>query len=885
MTLRSSSSRQTTAALADVAAGAWLKWHTVNEHSTKPTALAGSRDIYRYAGWEYQPQERLLLVEGRPTRLGGRALDLLRALIEHGGRVAAKDELLAAAWPGLVVEENNLSVQIAALRKVLGAGAIATVAGVGYRLVAEPLEPERAPPGNRLPARPVAPRLFGRNEDLQRLQDLVGSDQLVSIVGAGGVGKTSLALNLLDRNTTTWADGRHWIDLAPLSAGAAVLPLLAKSMGISLQDFALAPDDFLPSLAGLNALIVLDNCEHVLDAVGALVTAAFQQAPGIRWLVTTQEPLRLVGETVYRLEPLRLPPRGTHLPAALDCGAIELLRARANDADRHFDVDAGNLEAAIELCHQLDGLPLAIEMAAARVGSLGLSSVLTQIDQRLRLRAGARDVPSRHRTLLQTFEWSYGLLTEVEQRVFRRLEPFLDGFTIAMAYDVCRLPADGDPNWLDKWRFHELVAVLVDKSLVHRSPDVPGRFHLLASARDYARVQLELNEELAAVCARFVWTVVGSFRNTHRDIDNMPDYEWATRYLPERHNLRAALVLALAMNDGQQLAVLVTALAQMDIFAQIQAEVVQLNIPMTLLEQAPREDRGWALLELGWAHYLDGSREAGTDFVSRALEDFEAVGDHAGRHRALMRLIRLFEGRPGLHAQAQAFRVRLLNIDERQVPPRSRLNAAITLGVESGVADVVERLQQLYGVALRSGFEIQAAMCCTNITDGLLRQGRYDEVVSVARILTANVDPNVRSTALIRHNEALALVRLGRVREAEWAARAVLRARPSLAHMIVDIFALAAMTQGRYVDASLMAGYAARVKRARDHHSDPTETAAIAETLQCLTSEFGEKRLNELMAAGAAMQTVEILAITFSEKNDISDSKLLMSVSGASRAS
>ena len=821
-----------------------------------PTQLLA--DVHTFSGWELRPHERVLLVHGEPVRIGSRAFDLLLALIELQGRVVGKTELLDRVWPGLVVEENNLSVQIATLRKLLGAQAIVTAPGRGYRLAAVAADTSTPVLPASLPV-VEGPALFGRAADVTALRALVGVAPLVTIVGTGGVGKTSLARSVLSGSSAVWRDGLHWIDLSPLQRGSPFMPLVAKALGIALDGFMAAPEDCAAPMSRLQALIAVDNCEHMLDEVARFIATALRLAPGVRWLATSQEPLHLQGEAIYRLEPLDLPSANSALGEALEGGALGMFAERARAADRHFEVTTGNLATAVEICRKLDGLPLALEMAAARVVTLGLQGVADQIGERLRLRAGARDVPSRQNTLLQTFEWSYGLLTPIEQCVFRRLEPFMGGFDMATARTVCRGP-DGDA--IDEWQVMDALSALVDKSLVHRHTDGSERFHLLESARDYARMQLNAAHEVEAGRRRHAQVVAEAFAPAAADFQRMRDAQWSARYLPERHNARAALTWAIDAREPIVLARLVAALALLDTHAQAQAEVVQCGVPLDVLAAAPRDERAQAYLGLGWAHSLDGHREVGAELVALALADFEAVGDVAGTYLALVRLIRLCESRPSQLEQARHLAERLHRIADGELPLRIWLTGTITSGFQHA-GRTIARLEELHAVAQRAGFDALAAVCRTHITDELLIQGRFDEAAETAQALLQAHESHPRTHALMCHNLALALVQLGRVDAARSAMHAMLRALPSAAHMVVDLAALLAAREGKHVEAALMAGYSARIKRDRGLSSDPAEAGVVAETQRRMAEALGPERLAELTRTGATLSPADAVAMAF----------------------
>ena len=543
----------------------------------------------RFADWEIRPRERLLIVGGETARIGSRAFDVLLALVQRAGRVVAKAELLDAAWPGLVVEENNLSVQISTLRKVLGPSAIVNVASRGYKLASMAATTDTANAASlSQPAVSSSHALVGRDADLATLQAELGQAPLLSLVGTGGVGKTAMARALVATSTQRWRDGQHWIDLAGVPPGVPLLNLVARALGVLPDEVGLASGDVLRSLAQLQALIVLDNCEHLLDPVTACLAPLLRAATGLCWLVTSQEPLRLAGEVVYRIAPLEVAASGAPLETAQACGAVALFARRARAADHAFVLDAGNVETVLDLCRALDGLPLALEMAAARVPALGLRGVRDQLRQRLTLRSAHRDAPQRHQTLRDTFAWSYGLLTPCEQQLFRRLQPFQGGFTtlsvqaLAGPLDVRTGSAALDGDSIDT------LETLIDKSLVQRMlGDAIGltqRYKLFESARDFAALQLAQAGETDAACMRHAQVVADIFDSAWAELLRASDADWLGRYLPERDNARAALSWACGSEQPALLARLVTACALLDRVAQTEAEAFEAEVLLTPTE-------------------------------------------------------------------------------------------------------------------------------------------------------------------------------------------------------------------------------------------------------------------------------------------------------------
>jgi predicted ATPase/DNA-binding winged helix-turn-helix (wHTH) protein len=817
-------------------------------------------DPIRFHAWEIRPAERLLLVDGRPTTVGSRAFDLLCVLAARAGQVVTKGELLEAAWPGLVVEENNVSVQVAALRKVLGPGAITTVSGIGYILGDTPVEAAApAAPAPRV-ALPVEDQLVGRTQELATLREWCRERPLVTIVGTGGVGKTSLARAVVALVAAQDACPIHWVDLTPVRDEVQFLAALGKVLGIDAGGYAQARGQLLRALGTLEAVVALDNCEQVLPEVAGFVTEARVAAPAVRWLATSQAPLHVAHETVYRLTPLEVPQVGVSAIQAAESGAMALLVRRVVALDPAFALNEAALATAVDLCRQLDGLPLAIEMAAARVATLGLDEVHRQLGQRLRMLKSVRGTLARHHTLRSMFDWSHELLSPLERKMFRRLHPFEGGFTVALMVRVACDP-DEVPAPLDEWQAIDLLDALVDKSFVQRSADSPGRFFLLENARNYAALQLAEAGEAASVRRRHAHVLASWFDSAQVDAGRMSDADWSARYVPERHNVRAGLDWACTALEPDVLASLTAALAQIDAFAHLGAEVLLFDLPLHVLGDAMPSLRAAACLGLGWAHYADGNREVATELAQRALADFSAIGDTDGAYRALAQLVRVYETRPGMQAQARECRARLQAMDDREVPLRSRLLAAIRLA--SAGEESLARLHSLHDMARHAGFDTLAAICRAHLTDRLLIDRRFAEAAELAARYIAAGETLPRARALILNNLAQALIELGRFADAHEAARAALTALPSLVAMVIDVFACAALKQGRLADAAVLHGFGNRQRIDRDQAPDLAEAATIANTRAQLKAVFSAARLAELCSIGAALSSAEALALAF----------------------
>jgi predicted ATPase/DNA-binding winged helix-turn-helix (wHTH) protein len=506
----------------------------------------------RFGRFQLQARERRLLIDGRATRLGARAFDLLLALAERPGRLVDKATLIELVWPGLVVQENNLAAQMSALRKLLGEEVIATIPGRGYRFVAR-LEGSAAPQAEpsaacgptlrtNLPA--DLPLLLGRSDDLAELGALIDRHRLVSVIGAGGVGKSLLTQHVLAARRAAYAHGVCWIELGGLIDASALPGAVAAALGVhGGHGEALAA--LVSAVSSLTMLIALDNAEHLLADVATLCGALHDAAPGLRLVVTSQAPLRLATEQVFRIEPLAVPDLASTAADALRFGAVALFAERARAIDRRFQVSDVNAAAVIDTCRAVDGLPLAIELAAARAPLLGLPRLLASMQDRFALLTQSRNrsAPERQRTLRAALEWSCELLAPREQQVFRRLGIVAGSASLTLIQQVLVEPEGGE---FDAWAVLDALDTLVDRSLVAVS--IPGaddeaRYRLLETPRAYALERLEEAGEREALQRRHALAVAAMFDaaydeyfSGHTGVD-----EWLQRLERDLDNARDAL--------------------------------------------------------------------------------------------------------------------------------------------------------------------------------------------------------------------------------------------------------------------------------------------------------------------------------------------------------
>jgi predicted ATPase/DNA-binding winged helix-turn-helix (wHTH) protein len=515
-------------------------------------------ELIRVGPFELHPSERLLRAGGKRVELGARAFDLLLVLVENAGRLVTKSALLDRVWPGLVVEENNLPTQIASLRRALGAQAIRTVPGFGYRLELEvssnspdetpaPAPPRRNPELPRLAVsrHPWPDRLgplLGRNDDVRNVQQALMRSCLVTIVGIAGVGKTRLAQEILVHEAGKPATVA-WVSLAPLDDVRQVPAAIALSLGLSLPEDV---DGFVAlsqALEDVSVLLILDCAERLAEGLAKPIAELVSRTQDARVLVTSQVPLGIAGEVVYRLSSLPVPEPGTPHEDAAAYAAVALFAERAAAADRQFKLSAGNTALVVEICRQLDGIPLALELAAARVPALGTATLLERLDDRFRLlRLAGQPSDPRHGTLHAAFEWSYNLLTPSEQRVLNRLGAFAGSFSLNAA---AACVAD---ETIDTTAAIDLLGRLVDRSLVTVLALDPPRYTLLETARHFALAQLAANAQLEAARGRMAATMRDLLDRAYQEYWSLDEALWLDHYKPELANVRAALDWAMG-ND------------------------------------------------------------------------------------------------------------------------------------------------------------------------------------------------------------------------------------------------------------------------------------------------------------------------------------------------
>jgi len=841
----------------------------------------------RFGRFELQSQERRLLVDGKASALGARALDLLQALAERPGRLVGKRALMELVWPGLVVQDNNLAAQMSALRKVVGGDVIATIPGRGYRFVARiESAPSAGPSGATPPAAPASaplrtnlpaewPALLGRADDLAELGTLLDAHRLVSIVGAGGIGKSLLAQHLLLARRQAYPQGVCWVELATVEA-AALPGSVASALGVHV-----GPGEPLAALIGalapLTMLLAFDSAEHLLDDVARLCQTLHDAAPGLRFVVTSQAPLKLASERVFRIGPLAVPEPATHAAEARAFGAVALFVDRAQAVDARFALTDGNAPLVAEVCRALDGLPLAIELAAARTPMLGLQRLLASMQDRLQLLTASRNraAPARQRTLRAALEWSHDALDARDQVVFRRLGVVAGSGSLDF---IQRVVADADDGGtLDRWAVLDALDTLVDRSLlavigVHDNE--PPRYRLLESSRAYALERLDAAGERAALQRRHALALAALFDAAYDDYFSARcgADDWMRRMGADLDNARDALACARGAGDAAlELTLAATLLRALPPSLHPERSALADACEARLVEAsvaAPLQCRAWIEMSCAWSNTQKARSHAAAQralALARALEP----GDRFALYHALC-LSAGAMAKVSDPAQALAPLAEARALEDPAWPAQRVIWGAqaeqFVAHARGDGAGALVQARRLVELDLQRGKD--ASIGLGNLVDAELAAGHAPAAARTGAALVASLQGT-------RHEFTLALARLNLcaahlATDDPAAARPVAQALWPQAlffewpHYAACYLALLAALEERPRAAARLLGYVDAVYAARHEERGSTnEDAAIARAAALAVAALGEPAAARLRADGALLRAAEVAALAF----------------------
>jgi non-specific serine/threonine protein kinase len=703
---------------------------------------------------------RALYADGQLVPLGSRAFELLAAIVEAGGGAVGKDELMRRAWAGLVVEEANLHVQVSALRKLLGADAIATVQSLGYRWAWPAAPADATASRDNLPADRTS--FFGRTALLQDAHAALGRCRLLSLIGIGGTGKTRLALVLGRQLLEQLADGVWWVDLAPLDRSDQVPAAVARTLGVTLQDEGDAAEQLGRALRARQLVLILDNCEHLLAEVARLAHAWLNAVPGLKVIATSREALATEGEWVLPVGPLGLPGPTASDDEIAASESVQLLVDRAVRVAPSMGLAPADALTLAEICRRVDGIPLAIEIAAAQLRTVSPSQLLTLLQERFRLLANLAHSLPRQRMMQTVIEWSFDHLQGQEQELLLGLALCSGGCELDTARALMGPETPAAALTAALGRLAEQALMTVQPGAGH------PRYVLLETVSQFALDRMGAQSLAATLRARFVAHFL-AMAEAHDDEILRQGRGAATldRIDRERGNLLRALQFctlsgdASAVTHGLQLA---GALRHYWVArSQIRTglEVTQSALQRAGPAYAP--DRALLLALVSEAQLLGelGRTEEAVQAMGRVVAVARATGDRAHE------------------ASALGFRAALLDLlkrfDEAAADHEAARRVAEALGDERLVADVLSRqanhassrgrydeaaalLEQALPLRRRLAHGYRLAVTLINSGAVSTRRGRWCEArayLGEAALLLEAVGSDALDAALVHHAAAL----------------------------------------------------------------------------------------------------------------------------------
>ncbi len=601
-----------------------------------------------FGPFRLSPKARLLEKDGVPLHIGGRALDILILLAERPGEIVDKRALIKQVWSDVNVDEGSLRFHVTALRKALGGGAagarhIVNVPGRGYCFAAPLVAPDGPPPapssGSVSPVRslPAPPsKMVGRIDAIDKIATELWQHRFVTIVGPGGIGKTSVAVSVGHRQFDALGGQVFFVDFGALRDARLLVGSIASALGLTV-----GADDLLSgllnSLRGQRILLIFDSCEHILDALAPLAERLNQELPELQILATSRESFRAEGERVFRLFPLDCPPQsdGMRIADVLAYPAAQLFieRIAASLSEFHLNDDQAPLIA--DICRRLDGIPLAIELAAGRVNAYGIAGTASLLNTRFSLLwRGRRTAIPRHQTLGAALGWSYDLLSTTESAALRRLSVFVGLFTLEAALAVACHEELAEASAV------EVIADLLSKSLINAiSGERSPKYRLLDTTRAYALNKLDEAAESETFARRHAEYFLDLFERAESECEVNPVAEWLATYAPQIDNVRAALDWASSANGDKALSIVLTIalvplLIRLSLFGECRERC---ELAIAALDEAGDERMRMQLLAaLGWSlMYGEGRARGAGPVLATTLQLADRLNDKDHRLRAL----------------------------------------------------------------------------------------------------------------------------------------------------------------------------------------------------------------------------------------------------------
>lgn len=683
--------------------------------------------ILRFGGFELRPKREQLLHRGTPVNLGSRAIAILTLLAEGAGTLMSDEEINDHVWPNLFVQENNLRVHMASIRRALRTDEaneveITNVPGRGYRLNADVTvetlgSPDPTPDILLKPLQLPLPvnRLIGRLDCVAQIVESLDRNRLVTVVGPGGIGKTSVALAALGQTPESTAT--CFVDLSNCTSVEHVTTAAAAALQSPMGSDA-KPAELIERIRDAELILLLDNCEHLVDIIARIAEVVIQSCPRVKLLVTSREPLRIPGEVQCHIRPLAVPGMGDKAETIAASPAAILFVERAQASAGMFAITEDNARQIGNICRSLDGLPLALELAAAAVPLIGIDALSSGLTKRLSLLAFGRRTLARHASLNAMLDWSYELLSEAERAVLSSLSCFRSSFDLTAAVEVASVDDGGEDE------SERAVLQLAAKSLLVLEPAPQGMaLRLLETTKEYARRKLEASGRAAAIARRHAEWVHALLKRAEDDWLQLERGAWWERYGPAIDDVRAALVWSLGEGGDQRLGVSLT------------------------LASTP--------LWIGLSQFAEYNR-----WLEQALATLESLGEAGGAEEIQLLIglcVLLFNAdRPGEKFVQAATKV--LRIGEEIGDPLARATGLWLLSGQRGIMgdypgslDLAQHMVDPHATALNADH-----LYFVRRVNGLMtfRVGRLREAAAIGADLVADLKDRTTYGAVLRYNHS-----------------------------------------------------------------------------------------------------------------------------------
>ena len=826
------------------------------------------RTVYELGPFRLDTEARVLTHDGIATALGARGAAVLTVLVSRVGEYVDKSAIMDAAWPGLVVDENNLAVQISAIRRAFalvpgGDGWIETLTRRGYRFVG---------PVKKIAARSVAPLVanrqrtnlpesltsfVGRERELAEIKHRLSTTRLMTLTGIGGLGKTRLAQQAAAEMLDTYRDGVWFVDLAPVGDPALVPSALADVLQVKEVTGQPLLRALCNHLRTRETLLILDNCEHVLDGCARMTETLLRDAAQVSVMATSREALHLAGECAIPLSPLPLPDPQADAKSIARSDAVQLFTERARQHRPRLDLEAQRARVVAEICVRLDGIPLALELAAARVAVLTVEQILRLLTERFRLlTSGDRDLP-RHQTLRAMLDWSYDLLDDTEKKLLARLSVFAGGWTLEAASEVC----SGESIAKDDVVY--VLIGLIEQSLVVADED-GDRYRMLETVREYCREKLDVAHERPLASRRHARYFRDRFQHALEDWFQRSNLHWNAFYLAERDNVNAALDWAFSPEGDADLGTSLAAYAGGAWILWSSRSEGRARVELALKRsnsRTPHRIRARLWLWFGvLSQFSDPAKWVRG--LRRAVALHRRAGDSFGMGYSLMRLANALArtGKLGLAQQALDRARPLLEHSSVRAAMAPYFSAAAFVRKLSGdLAGAREADEKSISLYRSVGAEREAAEICGTLADTNWALGELEAAATGFREVIELTRASNKGSKLILGvnltNLAGVLIEQGDFDEALSAAREGLELGKVAGYgwTALDHLALRAALVGRWADAARLSGYVDAMVTAAGLVREPNEARARMRLDHVLGDRLDIERRAALMAEGATM--------------------------------